>query len=102
MMIELLSAGLVGDLFSFEAEKNDNNDGGPARGGEFIMAFSPQLIAGEGWSNHSEKFFTRIRIIASYEMWNYKVISQFSGAQSNCERVKLLWTKVWGIFVFDF
>ena len=57
MMIELLSAGLVGDLFSFEAEKNDNNDGGPARGGEFIMAFSPQLIAGEGWSNHSEKFF---------------------------------------------
>ena len=57
MMIELLSAGLVGDLFSFEAEKNDNNDGGPARGGEFIMAFSPQLIAGEGWSNHSVKFF---------------------------------------------
>ena len=57
MMIELLSAGLVGDLFSFEAEKNDNNDGGPARGGEFIMAFSPQLIAGEGWNEHSEKFF---------------------------------------------
>ena len=36
MMIELLAAGLVGDLFSFEAKEADNNDGGPARGGEFI------------------------------------------------------------------
>ena len=57
MMIELLAAGLVGDLFSFEAQKVDNNDGGPARGGEFIMALSPQLIAGEGWNEHAEKFF---------------------------------------------
>jgi len=60
MMIELLAAGLVGDLFSFEAEKEDNNDGGPARGGEFIMALSPQLIAGENWNEHSEKFFERM------------------------------------------
>jgi len=57
MMIELLAAGLVGDLFSFEAQKVDNNDGGPARGGEFIMALSPQLIAGDGWNEHAEKFF---------------------------------------------
>ena len=34
-----------------------NNDGGPARGGEFIMALSPQLIAGNGWNEHAEKFF---------------------------------------------
>ena len=60
MMIELLSAGLVGDLFSFEAEKVDNNDGGPARGGEFIMALSPQLIAGDGWNEHAEKFFNQM------------------------------------------
>ena len=60
MMIELLSAGLVGDLFSFEAEKEDNNDGGPARGGEFIMAISPELIAGKGWEQHSEKFFQKM------------------------------------------
>ena len=57
MMIELLAAGLVGDLFSFEAQKVDNNDGGPARGGEFIMALSPQLIAGDGWNEHAENFF---------------------------------------------
>ena len=60
MMVELLAAGLVGDLFSFEAKIEDNNDGGPARGGEFIMAISPEIIAGKGWGNHSEKFFTEI------------------------------------------
>ena len=60
MMVELLAAGLVGDMFSFEAKEADNKDGGPARGGEFIMAFSPQLIAGEGWNEHAEKFFNQM------------------------------------------
>ena len=37
MMIELLAAGLVGDLFSFEAkEEKDNNDGGPGQGVESL------------------------------------------------------------------
>jgi len=57
MMVELLAAGLVGDMFSFEAKEADNKDGGPARGGEFILAFSPQLIGGDGWNEHAEKFF---------------------------------------------
>ncbi len=60
MMIELLAAGLVGDLFSFEAKEEDNNDGGPARGGEFIMALSPELIAGNNWNEHAEKFFEQM------------------------------------------
>ena len=60
MMVELLAAGLVGDMFSFEAKVADNKDGGPARGGEFIMAFSPQLIAGEDWNEHAEKFFEQM------------------------------------------
>ena len=60
MMVELLSAGLVGDLFSFEAKEEDNNDGGPARGGEFIMALSPELIAGQNWDEHAEKFFEQM------------------------------------------
>ncbi len=60
MMIELLAAGLVGDLFSFEAKDEDNNDGGPARGGEFIMALSPELIAGKDWNEHAEKFFKQM------------------------------------------
>ena len=60
MMIELLAAGLVGDLFSFEAKEEDNNDGGPARGGEFIMALSPELIAGKNWNEHAESFFKQM------------------------------------------
>ncbi len=61
MMIELLAGGLVGDLFSFEAKNEDNNDGGPARGGEFIMALSPELIAGKNWNEHAEKFFEKMK-----------------------------------------
>ncbi|MDC3131484.1 Ldh family oxidoreductase [Pelagibacteraceae bacterium] len=61
MMIELLAAGLVGDLFSFEAKDEDNNDGGPARGGEFIMALSPELIAGQNWNEHAENFFHQMK-----------------------------------------
>jgi|TARA_B110000438_G_scaffold291223_1_gene327906 delta1-piperideine-2-carboxylate reductase len=60
MMVELLAAGLVGDMFSFEAKEADNKDGGPARGGEFIMALSPKLIAGDGWNEHAEKFFEKM------------------------------------------
>lgn len=59
-MIELLSAGLVGDYFSYEAIEADNRDGGPARGGEFIMAMSPEVLAGSGWADHSEDFFTKL------------------------------------------
>ncbi len=59
-MIELLAAGLVGDYFSYEAAEADNKDGGPARGGEFIMALSPEILAGFGWSDHSEDFLTRL------------------------------------------
>ena len=60
MMVELLAAGLVGDMFSFEAKEADNKDGGPARGGEFIMALSPELIAGKDWNEHADKFFNQM------------------------------------------
>ena len=56
MMVEFLAAGMTGDYFSYEAAVHDNNDGGPAKGGEFILAMSPQLIAGEGWQKHNEDF----------------------------------------------
>ena len=59
MMVELLAAGMVGDLFSYEAKEEDNNDGGPARGGEFILAMSPELVAGKNWADHCEKFFEK-------------------------------------------
>ena len=59
-MIELLSAGLVGDYFSYEAAEADNGDGGPAKGGQFLVAFSPALLAGSDWAEHSEAFLSKL------------------------------------------
>ena len=61
MMIELLVAGLTGMDFSYEAQKNDNNDGGPPNGGEFMLAIDPNRFGdAEGWLNHSEAFLERL------------------------------------------
>ena len=57
MMVELLSSALTGDQFSYEAQAQDNNDGGPARGGELLIAISPELVAGDGWDSHAGGFF---------------------------------------------
>lgn len=67
-MIELLAAGLVGDYFSYEAIKNDNRDGGPAIGGEFILAMSPEVLAGSGWAEHSEGFLTELERMEGVRM----------------------------------
>jgi delta1-piperideine-2-carboxylate reductase len=59
-MIELLAAGVVGDNFSYEAARIDNGDGGPAVGGQFIVALSPALLAGTDWAEHSNAFLTEL------------------------------------------
>jgi delta1-piperideine-2-carboxylate reductase len=61
MMVELMAAALIGERFSFEAGAADNNDGGPARGGEFLLAIDPARCGdAEGWLAHSEAFFERM------------------------------------------
>ena len=60
MMVELFAAGLTGDVFSYEAQENDNNDGGPPSGGEFIMALNPEIIAGSNWEKHCSDFFEKL------------------------------------------
>jgi delta1-piperideine-2-carboxylate reductase len=59
LMVELLAAGAVGERFSYEAAEADNQDGGPPRGGEFMLAISPDLLAGPNWVQHCEGFFDR-------------------------------------------
>jgi delta1-piperideine-2-carboxylate reductase len=63
LMVELLAAGAIGERFSFEAAEADNRDGGPPRGGEFMLAISPELLAGPHWSQHCEGFFRRFEAI---------------------------------------
>ena len=61
MMIELLVAGMTGMDFSFEAQKNDNNDGGPPNGGEFMLAIDPNRFGdADNWLQHSESFLERL------------------------------------------
>jgi len=55
-----LAGALVGDNFSFETATKDNNDGGPPSGGEFILAISPEKIAGTGWDKHADQFFNKM------------------------------------------
>jgi delta1-piperideine-2-carboxylate reductase len=63
LMVELLAAGAVGERFSFEAAEADNKDGGPPRGGEFMLAIAPDLLAGSDWAEHCEDFFRRFDAI---------------------------------------
>ncbi len=69
MMIELLSGGLVGEDFSFEAsEKETLKDGAPPAGGEFVLALSPEVIAGPGWNEHAERFISRMSGMSGVRM----------------------------------
>jgi len=61
MMVELLAGSLVGDNFSYETAEKDNKDGGPPSGGEFILAISPEKIAGPDWKTSSENFFNKMK-----------------------------------------
>ena len=61
MMVELLAGAIVGETFSYETAANDNNDGGPPKGGEFILAISPDKITGSGWDKHAEEFFKKMK-----------------------------------------
>ena len=60
MMVELLAGAMVGETFSYESAARDNNDGGPAQGGQFLLALSPEKISGRDWASQSEAFFQRM------------------------------------------
>ena len=60
MMVELLAGALIGETFSYETAAKDNNDGGPPSGGEFILAISPEKIAGPGWDKHANQFLKKM------------------------------------------
>jgi len=80
-MIELLAAGLVGDYFSYEAAAADNKDGGPAIGGEFILAMSPEMLAGPGWAEHSDTFLTELESMPGVRMPSQRRFARRSTAE---------------------
>ncbi|MCP5366860.1 MAG: Ldh family oxidoreductase [Hyphomicrobiales bacterium] len=80
MMVELLCAGLIGERFSFEAAQADNNDGGPPRGGEFILAMDPDRFGDASWHDHAETFFARYAALDG---------ARLPGARRHAKRAKL-------------
>ena len=68
MMVELLVAALIGEYFSFEAKENDNNDGGPPRGGEFLLALNPKHFGADDSYAHAEVFFERYLALSGTRM----------------------------------
>jgi len=61
LMIELLVGPLIGERTSPEAKAADVEDGGPPRGGEFILAIDPRRFGNaDGWANSAEAFFAEI------------------------------------------
>ena len=67
LMVELLSGPMVGETFSYETQENDNADDGPARGGQFILAMSPDILSGKGsgkdYNSQTERFFEKYEAI---------------------------------------
>jgi delta1-piperideine-2-carboxylate reductase len=62
LLVELLAAAATGDAFSYEVA-GDSADGGPTRGGEFILALDPAVLAGADTGARSEAFFRRFEAI---------------------------------------
>lgn len=61
MMIELMAGPLIGEQLSLEAAESDMEDGGPARGGEFILAMDPKKTAQKPISGgNAERLFQAI------------------------------------------
>ena len=61
LMVELLAGPLVGEVFSIEQRDADNNDGGPAIGGELLIAIDPVRLSGNpDVFDHAEKLFSEL------------------------------------------
>ncbi|MHA7817024.1 MAG: Ldh family oxidoreductase [Pseudohaliea sp.] len=62
LLVELLAAAATGDAFSYEVA-GDSADGGPTRGGEFLLAVDPAVLAGADAGERTEAFFRRFEAI---------------------------------------
>ena len=56
LMVELLSGPLVGDKFSYETEKVDEEQPGATQGGQFLMAIAPGVLSDKDWASQTEAF----------------------------------------------
>ena len=60
LMVDLLAGPLIGEVASWEAGEEDNRDGGPATGGELILAFDPARFGAGDSQDRAERLFARM------------------------------------------
>jgi delta1-piperideine-2-carboxylate reductase len=61
LMIDLLAGPLIGEVTSYEAGEQDNKDGGPPAGGEFMIAIDPLRFGDrEHVFDHAERLFAKL------------------------------------------
>ncbi|MGH6621566.1 MAG: Ldh family oxidoreductase [Alphaproteobacteria bacterium] len=63
LMVELMASGLPQSHFGYEAAAEDTGDGGPAKGGELLLAMDPaRFVSGGGDAalDHAEQLFARL------------------------------------------
>ncbi|MCH9758037.1 MAG: Ldh family oxidoreductase [Proteobacteria bacterium] len=98
LMVELLTAGLLHENFSYEAKEKDNGDGGPPQGGEFILALSPAIISENDWQTHCQQFFDRlsalpgVRLPGSRRHQNRKTVEIRQIDAGQVEKIRALMT----------
>lgn len=61
LMVELLAGALIGEFLSIESIEDDGGEGGPPRGGEFMIAIDPARHGDpDGFLARGEKLFETI------------------------------------------
>ena len=60
LMVDLLAGPLIGEVASWEAGEEDNGDGGPATGGELILALDPARFGAGDALARGERLFERL------------------------------------------
>lgn len=60
LMVDLMCGPLIGEVSSWEAGQEDNGDGGPAAGGELILAFDPARFGADDALARGERVFEQM------------------------------------------
>ena len=60
LMVDLLAGPLIGEVSSPESGEEDNGDGGPATGGELILALDPARFGAPDAVERGERLFARL------------------------------------------
>lgn len=86
LLVEIMAAGLTGANWSFQASSYGNNEGGPPRTGQFLLALSPERFAGTGFANRVEALFSSMSEqdgvqLPSDERWAARRISERDGVE---------------------